>query len=226
MIDVNLFVSEFMDKYDKLINKIAKKYLIPNRYTVDDIKQYISERIIKILSSRKDSKDNKIDNPEKYFKSCLDFYCIEYQRMHGFIFDLPKRPRKNCEIDEKSARSHGFKYLDDLTIDEANSLEDYTLDKTLAENQVAGPETRVWSSLTGVLLSEEAVVLECIYLKNMTWSETSDVLGVAQSTCWFRKNRAVKKIFDHVDSMTGLVSDNLKNILRGNISIDPTNEKS
>ena len=120
--DVNTFVSDFMSKYDKLINRIAKKYLIPNRYTTDDIKQYISERVIKILTNRLQEDSNKIDSPEKYFKSCLDFYCIEYQRMHGFIFDLPKRPRKNCEIDEKSARSYGFKYFGDMTIDEANSL--------------------------------------------------------------------------------------------------------
>jgi len=223
--NVNQFVTEFMSKYDKLINRIAKKYLIPNRYTTDDIKQYISERIIKILSSRLDDVENKIDDPEKYFKSCLDFYCIEYQRMHGFIFDLPKRPRKNCEVDEKSARSFGFKYFGDLTIDEANSLQEYTLEKTLTENQKLGPETPVWSALTGLLATEEAEVLGCIYLKNMTWAETSDHLGVAQSTCWFRKNRAIKKIFDYVDSMSGLIEYNLKDILRGNTTVEKDYEE-
>jgi RNA polymerase sigma factor (sigma-70 family) len=213
--DVNTFVAYFMEKYDKLISRIAKKYLIPNRYTTDDIKQYISERIIKILTNRLQEDSNKIDSPEKYFKSCLDFYCIEYQRMHGFIFDLPKRPRKNCEIDEKSARSYGFKYFGDMTIDEANSLQELTLEKTLLENQDRGPETPVWSSLTGLLIKEEAEVLGCIYLRNMTWAETSDYLGVAQSTCWFRKNRAIKKIFDYVDTMSGLTNDNIKSILRG-----------
>lgn len=213
--EVNNFVAEFMYKYDKLINRIGKKYLIPNRYTIDDIKQYISERIIKIMTNRLDDVENKIDNPEKYFKSCLDFYCIEYQRMHGFIFDLPKRPRKNCEIDEKAARSYGFKYFGDMTIDEANSLQEFTLEKTLSENQEKGPETVVWSSLTGLLIKEEAEVLGCIYLRNMTWAETSDHLGVAQSTCWFRKNRAIKKIFEHVDNMSGQIESNLKSILRG-----------
>lgn len=218
--NVNQFVIEFMSKYDKLINRIAKKYLIPNRYTTDDIKQYISERILKILGSRLDDVENKIDDPEKYFKSCLDFYCIEYQRMHGFIFDLPKRPRKNCEIDEKSARSFGFKYFGDMTIEEANSLQENTLEKTLTENQKLGPETPVWSALTGLLATEEAEVLGCIYLKNMTWAETSDHLGVAQSTCWFRKNRAIKKIFDYVDNMTGLMDSNIKDILRGNTVVE------
>ena len=217
--DVNIFVAEFMEKYDKLLTRIARKYLIPNRYTADDIKQYISERIIKILGSRVDSIDNKIDDPEKYFKSCLDFYCIEYQRMHGYIFDLPKRPRKNCEIDEKSARSYGFKYFGDMTTEESNSLHEYTLEKDLTENQELGPETRVWSALTGLLLKEEAEVLACIYLQNMTWAETSTHLGVAQSTCWFRKNRAIQKIFNKIDEIPGLMADNLKNILRGNIPV-------
>ena len=225
IVDVNIFVAYFMTKYDKLISRISKKYLIPNRYNTDDIKQYISERIIKILSSRLEDNENKIDDPEKYFKSCLDFYCIEYQRMHGFIFDLPKRPRKNCEIDEKSARSYGFKYFGDMTIEEENSLQEFTLEKTLSENQELGPETIVWSSLTGLLLSEEAQVLGCIYMRNMTWAETSDYLGVAQSTCWFRKNRAIKKIYEHVESMSGLISENIKNILRGNTLVDNNYEE-
>ncbi len=225
--DVNQFVSEFMSKYDKLISRIGRKYLIPNRYNIDDIKQYISERIIKILSTRINDVDNKIDNPEKYFKSCLDFYCIEYQRMHGFIFDLPKRPRKNCEVDEKHARSHGFKYIGDLTTEEANTLQENSLEKSLSENQVVGPETPVWSALTGILVKEEAEVLACIYLQNMTWAETSDYLGVAQSTCWFRKNRAIKKIFEYVDAMPGLMQENIKQILRGNVELeDPDYEET
>jgi RNA polymerase sigma factor (sigma-70 family) len=204
-----------MEKHDKLVSNIARKYLIPNRYTTDDIKQYISERIIKIMMTRADDETNKIEDPEKYFKSCLDFYCIEYQRMHGFVFDLPKRPRKNCEADEKTARSYGFKYLGDMTISEANSLYEDTLDSSLTENLPMGPETQVWSSLTGLLLEEEAQVLACIYLKGLTWSETSKELDVAQSTCWFRKNRAIKKIFDYVDKLPGLTNENLKSILRG-----------
>ena len=218
--DVNIFVAEFMVKHDKLINKITRKYLIPNRYNSDDIKQYISERIIKILSTRIAEAENKIDDPEKYFKSCLDFYCIEYQRMHGYIFDLPKRPRKNCEADEKAARAHGFKYIGDMTTDEENSLQEYTLDNNLYENQAKGPETPVWSALTGLLSSDEADVLSCIYLKNMTWSETSNHLGVAQSTCWFRKTRAIKKIFEYVEELPGLMQENIKSILRGNTVVE------
>lgn len=210
------FTAAFMDKYDSLIGNVARRYSIPNRYSAEDIKQYIAERISKILLSRQET--NKIENPEKYFKSCIEFYCIEYQRMHGYVFDLPKRPRKNCEDDEKSARALGFKYLKDMTVEESNSLFEMTLDKSLTENIPHGPENPVWSAITGCLSKEEADVVGCIYMRGLTWAETSAFLNVPQSTCWFRKGRAVKKIFDSFCNMSGLVSENLKYVLRGDSS--------
>jgi RNA polymerase sigma factor (sigma-70 family) len=213
--EVGEFVLMFMTKYGSLISSIARRYLIPNRYNVDDIKQYISERIIKILATRLEEGTNLIDNPEKYFKSCLEFYCIEYQRMHGYCFDLPKRPRKNCEEDEKTAKAWGFKYLGDISIDEYNSIHEYTLEKDLTEEQNKPTTTSVWGILTGVLTDPEAKVIECIFFRRMTWNETSLHLGVAQSTCWFRKNRAIKKIYDAFDNLDGLIDENLKLILRG-----------
>lgn len=213
-VDRNEFVKYFMRKYDSLLTRVIKKYLIPNRYTVNDLKQYIAERIVQILKSRED-KPNKILDPEKYFKSCLDFYCIEYQRMHGYIFDLPKRPRKNCEADERTARDYGFKYLGDITIEESNSLLDDSVDYNKA--QTIQQETPIWNVLTGVLAPEEAEVLGCIYLMNMTWTETSRHLSVAQSTCWFRKNRAIKKLFNRFDTLSGeSTRNNIKQFLRGN----------
>ncbi|MHA2064060.1 MAG: hypothetical protein ACXABY_06735 [Candidatus Thorarchaeota archaeon] len=210
------FSQFFLEKYHSLINKVARKYLIPNRYTTEDIKQYIGERVLQILKNR-EGKPNKIEDPEKYFKSCLDFYCIEYQRMHGYIFDLPKRPRKNCEEDETYARSLGFKYIGDMTIEETNSLH-YNLAHT--EENYWSPETPVWSALTGCLTREEANVVECIFLRNMTWAETSEHLGVAQSTCWFRKNRALERIFKRFDDMTGQsIVENLREVLRGNVDL-------
>lgn len=212
---VDEFVTFFMKKHSSLINSVGRKYLIPNRYNIEDIKQYISERIVKILTTRLLVDNNPIENPEKYFKSCIEFYCIEYQRMHGFIFDLPKRPRKNCEDDEKAAKAWGFKYLGDITIEEYNSVCEYTLDKDLTENQYKASESLAWTALTGCLTAPEAQVLDCIYKRKMTWTETSVHLGVAQSTCWFRKNRAVEKIFRRFEAMTGLIGENLKLLLRG-----------
>ena len=74
----------------------------------------------------------------------------------------------------------------------------------------------MWDILTGILSKAEADVIDCIYSRRMTWNETSDHLGVAQSTCWFRKNRAMKKIYMAFDSMEGLIAENVKLLLRQN----------
>jgi len=213
------FVVYFMEQHGSLINSVGKKYLIPNRYTIDDIKQYIAERIVHIMLARETTgTDNPIENPEKYFKSCIDFYCIEYQRMHGFIFDLPKRPRKNCEEDEKAAKAWGFKYLGDITVDEYNSVYEYTLDKDLTESQIFNVTSVAWDTITGCLTPAEAQVMDCIHRRNMTWTETAEELGVAQSTCWFRKGKAINKIYSIFESMSGDLGANIKAVLRGDPS--------
>lgn len=212
MNNINEFVEYFMNKYDSLLTKISRKYLIPNRYSIDDIKQYIAEKITSILTNRDNDKD-AITNPEGYFKSCLDYYGIEFQRMHGYIFDLPKRPRKNSVEEESAIKAYGFKYIGDMTIDESNSLNS-ELD---LEPEDPGTKSEAWRQITSVLTPEETRVLECIYMQNLTWNETSKVLGVAQSTCWFRKNRAIAKIYDACIAMTGSnMIHNLRNLIRGN----------
>lgn len=209
---VNEFALEFMSKYNSLINSIGRKYLIPNRYSIDDIKQYISERIIQILSKRLAVEENQIEDPEKYFKSCLDFYCIEYQRMHGYIFELPKRPRKNCELDEQHIRSYGFKYIGDITTEEYNSL-------IIEDKEEVEHVNIVWDTLVSILSKEEADVIDCIFNKNLTWLETSKHLNVPQSTCWIRKERAVDKIYKAFNKLDGEINDTVKKFLRGSTRV-------
>lgn len=206
---VNEFALEFMSKYSSLINSIGRKYLIPNRYSIDDIKQYIAERIVQILSKRLAVEGNQIENPEKYFKSCLDFYCIEYQRMHGYIFELPKRPRKNCELDEQHIRSYGFKYIGDISTEEYNSL-------IIEDKEEVEQVNVVWDTLVSILSKEETDVIDCIFNKNLTWLETSKHLNVPQSTCWIRKERAIDKIYKAFDKLDGEINDTVKKFLRGN----------
>ncbi len=207
--EIEDFVMAFMTKHTKLVSKIAYRYLIPNRYSVYDIKQYISERILKILKSRATG-TNPVKDPEKYFKSCLEFYCVEFQRMHGFVFGLPKRPRKNCEEDELNIRGYGFKYLNDLTSDEVNSLQ---IVETVCEGDIHSMSS-TWNFLTGLVNDQEAAVLDCIFSKNMTWHETAEYLNVPQSTCWFRNHRAINKISKYIDILSGDKVDNIKKILR------------
>jgi RNA polymerase sigma factor (sigma-70 family) len=206
--EVNTFVAEFMSKYNQLINSVGRRYLIPNRYTIEDIKQYVAERIIQILTNRLSKTSNKIEDPEKYFKSCLTYYCIEYQRMHGYTFELPKRPRKNCELDEAHIRTYGFKYLDDMTTAEYNSL------STKEALEGAEEADEAWKALVSILSKDEANVLVCIFKQNMTWLQTSKHLNVPQSTCWIRKDRAIEKIFKKFDSMPGEMNDSIRKFLR------------
>jgi len=209
--DIDAFVTEFVTKYNSLLNNVSRKYMIPNRYNSDDMKQYIAERMIQILTNRINS-DNKIENPEKYFKSCLDFYCIEYQRMHGYIFDLPKRPRKNCKEDEAYIRTFGFKYLGDMSTDEYNSL---IVEDNKVDEERIGEASAVWDQLMVVLTKEESDVLNCIFRLGLTWLETSKHLGVPQSTCWIRKDRAIEKIYKAFEKIDGeLVNDVIKKFLR------------
>lgn len=211
-LDKNEFVTGFMDKYDALINRVGRKYLIPNRYNISDIKQYISEKILHILANRSVA-NGPIKNPEGYFKSCLDYYCIEFQRMHGFVFHLPKRPRKNSEEDEEQIKSYGFKYLGDITIEESNSATmSYNFEDIDRQPNI---DSDTWVTLMSVLQPDEVKVVECIFVKNMTWNETSKYLGVAQSTCWFRNNRALQKIYKACLTLTGInIEESLRQLLR------------
>lgn len=210
------FIERFMQDNISYINSVVKRYQIPNRYSIDDIKGYIIERILHILESRssKGTEDQILDK-DKYFRRCIEYYCVEYQRMHGYIFCLPKRPRKNCELDEMDAKSKGFKYLYDITSKEEASL---LFSEPKFENKVDDEKnfTSVWNSLTGILTENESKVIECVYSRGMTWSQTAQHLGVPQSTCWFRKKKALNAIQKYVHSYTGElgIKDVLRNIIR------------
>jgi len=127
--------------------------------------------------------------------------------MHGYIFELPKRPRKNCELDEQYIRSFGFKYLGDITVDEYNSL-------IIEDKFETIPDKKVWNKLLSVLSKEESDVIDCIFNKNLTWLETSKFLNVPQSTCWIRKDRAIEKIYRSFDKMDGEINDCIRRFLR------------
>lgn len=208
---IKKFVEEFTKTHSKLINRVCNKYRIPNRYSNEDMAQYIALKIQEILEARR-GKENKIEDPEKYFKSCLDYYCIEYQRMNGHIFNLPNRPRKNCEEDETEARSKGFKYIGDITIQEENNL--YVEENFEFDNHYLGYSSKAWSTLTGLVPKEEADVIDCIYEKNLNWCQTSEYLKVPQSTCWFRHLRALKKIKEKINDLSQEDKFFIVNLLR------------
>lgn len=213
------FVEFFLNKHRSLIRNVARRYRIPNRYSVEDIESYICERINTILVSRQGSQ-NPILNREKYFLNCLTFYCIEYQRLNGFIFCLPKRPRTNAVEDELEAKSRGFQYLNDTMLDDS-SLIDSNKDPV-----DPGLDSNIWVALTGCLYYSDASIVECIHKMNMTLKETSAHLGVAQSTCLTRRDRAYRMIFDAFSNLSGdSIHASVKLFLRGHSGLLLQQEK-
>lgn len=204
------FVAAFLKKHRPLIRSISRRYLIPNRYDLEDIEEYIAERILTILNARQGpGKPNPILDREKYFLNCLGFYCIEHQRQNGFIFCLPKRPRKNALEDEFEAKGRDFHYLNDSMLYDSSLISE-----TEVETIDPGDTSVSWSLLTGFLQGPDADVIDCIHRRDLTLSETSQHLGIAQSTCMTRRDRAYRQVFEALDSMSGQIYENLKRIIR------------
>lgn len=203
------FLEEFQAKHSKLLKLVAAKYVIPNRYSVEDIVHHFLIKIMEILKERIDS-NNPIENWEKYFKSCLDFYGIEFQRMHGFIFGLPKRPRRPYVNQENEAKQRKFKYWDSMTEDELNS------DQFVYE-EVDPPydgSTEIWENLMSILDESDRVILECIYIRGLTWAQTAEFVQRPQSTCWFKCKAALEKIKSHVQAISPDSAKTIKKLLR------------
>lgn len=197
-----------MSRHRPLIRNIARRYRIPNRYSVEDIESYIAERVNTILTARQGS-DKPILSREKYFLNCLTFYCIEYQRLNGFVFGLPKRPRNNAIEDELEAKGRGFQYLNDTMVNDSSLVD---LNESASD---PGTDTNLWVTLTGCLYPSDASIIECIHKMNMTLKETSLHLGVAQSTCLTRRDRAYKMIFGAFSNVSGEMYATVKLFLRG-----------
>jgi len=200
-------VEVFILKHRPLIKTLGRRYLIPNRYSVEDIEAYVAERMLSILQARQHS-TNQILDREKYFLNCLVFYCIEYQRLNGFIFCLPKRPRKNAIEQELEAKSRNFYYLNDTMLDDSSLVDN---NKEVID---PGLDSEVWCSLTGYLHTSDALVVECIHKMSMTLKETSLHLGVAQSTCLTRRDRAYKTLFSVFDNISGTIHVTVQKFLR------------
>jgi len=198
------FVLWFLEENKAMINRYAKKRLIPNRYSVSDIRSYITERILDILQKR-DAKGRPIEDPRLYFKKLIDFYCIEYQRMHGYIYSMPKRPR--CPEAEKEISQYGFVYLEN---GEGSPMENAPqlgyLDSSLGDGELnlqhryqvkgesPGSLSEAWERLMSMALPEDREVLSCIFTRDMSVPEVSKHLGIAISTAYTRKERGIRAI--------------------------------
>jgi DNA-directed RNA polymerase specialized sigma24 family protein len=196
------FVERFMKKYKTQIRKTANRYVIKNRYSVEDIYQYIAEKILTILNRR----GSTIEDPEKYFRKCFTFYCIEYHRTCGYIFGLPVRPYRGRLIDEEIIKSYGFHYLNDYHFFDKNLL--------TKEEKPYLVESKTWEFLLSLLSADEAIIIDCIYNRNMMNKDISNSTSFSGNSITSLKRSACKKIFDYLDQQEGTISENIKKVLR------------
>ena len=211
------FVVWFMEENKKLIARYVYRRLIPNRYAPSDVRAYFIERVLDILKKRKE-KGRPIREPKLYFKKLIDFYCIEYQRMHGYIYGMPKRPR--CPQAEEEISQYGFIYFptdEDSTTDNIPQLG--YIDASLGDTQLYGEsfqikrtepdqETEVWRNLMSMVLPEDKRVLSCIFRRNMSVPEVSRHLNIAISTAYARRERGLRCISGTLSSFVDLDQDN------------------
>lgn len=212
------FVVWFMVKNKSQIDRHARKRLIPNRYTIDDIKSYMQERMLDILQKR-EAKGNPIEEPKIYFRKLVDFWCVEFQRMHGFIYSLPKRPR--CPDAEKEISQYGFHYFphgDDSDDSIAGSQMDQIaqlgyIDASLNNTEITGyrivgeePDelSIAWEALMSMAPIEDQDVLTYLFRYNLTVPQVSEKLGIAVSTAYQRRDRGLRAISGTLASFVDL----------------------
>lgn len=226
------FVEWFMNHHSAAINRNARRRLIPNRYSVDDIKSYIVDCILSTLR-RRENKGQPIEEPKIYFRKLIDYYCIEFQRMHGYIFCMPKRPRDSEA--EKEICSRGFVYLDKTIQEEnierlgyidANDLSpEMDNSKFTVKGQDPGEESAAWNNIMKMALPDDQYVLECLFKRNMSVVETSKHLKLAICTIYQRKARGMMAIsgtlasFVNLDDETWRIFSNVSGLKEEDIDI-------
>jgi hypothetical protein len=221
--DFSQFVVWFMDKNKGVILRHIRRRLIPNRYSVEDVQAYMKERMLDILQKRL-AKGNPIEEPKIYFRKLIDFWCVEYQRMHGFCYGLPKRPR--CPEAEEEISQYGFVYLphdqsengdgntystDRISqlgyIDSSNTDPDSYEDEYKVVGQEPDEHTEAWASLMDMALPEDREILICIFRYNLTVPQVSKELGIAVSTAYQRRDRGLRAISGTLASFIDLDQD-------------------
>jgi hypothetical protein len=202
--DYGAFVVWFLEKNKGRINKYAYRRCIPNRYSIDDVKSYITEMILRTLK-RRAAVGRPIEDPKLYFSKLIDYYCVEFQRMHGYIYGLPKRPR--APEAEQEIGKHGFNYLEPTTdigyIDESvGDSNDLYSTNYIEKGSEPDGLSNDWEKLTSFALPEDRALLVCLYDQNMSIPEASRHLGIAISTAYQRVSRGMRAISGAVAAHT------------------------
>jgi hypothetical protein len=214
------FVVWFLQKNNAIINNYCRRRLIPNRYTIEDMRAYMQERMLDILHKRA-AKNKAIEEPKVYFRKLIDFWCIEYQRMYGYVYSLPKRPR--CPDAEEEIGQYGFHYFvsDSADSESSSSMDsipqlgyiDTNLTITNFDHDYKeigqNPDefSQAWNSLMKMAIPEDRDVLTCIFRYNLTVSQVSKHLEIAISTAYQRRDRGIRAISGTLASFVDLDND-------------------
>jgi hypothetical protein len=220
-VDYDEFIVWFLSKNNAIINNYCRRRLIPNRYSVEDMRSYMQERMLDILQKRL-AKGNPIEEPKVYFRKLIDFWCIEYQRMHGYCYSLPKRPR--CPDAEEEIGQYGFHYFisSDADGDSTSSMDSIpqlgyidtnltieTFDQDYKEMGTDPDQhSDAWKSLMKMAVPEDRDVLTCIFRYNLTVPQTSEQLSIAISTAYQRRDRGIRAISGTLASFVDLDESN------------------
>ena len=208
------FSEWFVKEYAAQLYRTISRRLIPNRYSIDDVKHYMVERILDIMQKR-EKKGNPIKEPKIYFRKLIPYWCVEFQRMHGFIYGLPKRPR--CPEAEAEISKHGFVYLKSETDNfdgAANISCEHIIKTSYIDGDITEPilyyhnykvtggdpdaVSEVWYKLVSALKKEEAGIIACLYRYNLTVPQAAKKLGIAVSTAYQRKERALNTLSGYI----------------------------
>lgn len=237
------FVEQFIVDNKKYIDRYINRRLIANRYSASDVRAYIIERILETLQKR-EAKGNPIKDPKLYFLKLIDYYCVEFQRMHGFIYSMPKRPR--YPEAEKEIGKIGFLYFNWAeSYDEPSKNEidkncalgyiDYALgdedkitptSKLVVKSKDPGESSVAWTNLLSMVLPEDRDIIECIYVKNMSIPEIAKYLNIPISAAYQRKQRALTCIsgtlitFVNMDNASWQILDDVSNLMPEDIDIN------
>jgi len=228
------FLLWFLEKNKGIINRYIHKRMIPNRYAYSDVRAYISERILDILQKR-EAKGNPIKEPKIYFTKLIDYYCIEFQRMHGYIYGMPKRPR--APEAEKEISQYGFVYFHtdpESTLDSEGQLgyidNTVTNPERFKDYKVKGldPGTNsdAWDQIMKMAIEDDRAVLTCVYKYNMSVPEASRHLGISVSTAYMRRDRGLLAIsgtlvsYVDLDQTSWRILDDVANLEEEEISVD------
>ena len=220
------FVVWFLDYNKSVISRYIARRLIPNRYDPSDIISYMAERMLDILKKRK-AKGRAIKNPRIYFSKLIDFWCIEYQRMHGYCYGMPKRPR--CPEAEQEIGKHGFVYFEapmegsastaygfmespalsyiDINITDSTAYEPKGY---ILKGDDPGKISPAWINLMRMIQPEDRPVMDCLFRRDMTIPETSKFLDIAVSTAYTRRDRALLTLSGYLASSLDLDENSWK----------------